>query len=88
VDNAGFMVMRSEMPSGPYRTLNGYLIPSAGSPVSGASYEFEDREVRRRAVYYYKLVDVDLSGVMTEHGPIAGSWDRTAHGRSGRGPRR
>ena len=72
-DNAGFMLLRSSWPSGPFRQVIPYLITSRGSDVTGAAYSFEDRSVSRRRLYYYKLVDVDLSGVRTEHGPVAAS---------------
>jgi len=71
LDNAGFMVMRSTSPSGPFVSLTPFLIPARGSDVSGATYTFVDRGVGRRKVYYYTLVDVDLSGRQTEHGPLA-----------------
>lgn len=73
LDNAGFLVLRSTSPDGPFAPVSPFLIPAKGSPGSGASYAYEDRSVRRRRLYYYKLVDVDLAGRMTEHGPVAAS---------------
>ncbi|MBI3448709.1 MAG: hypothetical protein HY049_07325 [Acidobacteria bacterium] len=72
-DNAGFLVMRSSSPNGPFAQATPFMIPARGSDVSGASYSFEDRAVSRKRLYYYKLVDVDLSGNRTEHGPLAAS---------------
>ncbi len=74
VDNAGFLILRSTSPSGPFAPISMSLIPGEGSEISGATYEFEDRTVRRKRVYYYQLADVDLTGLMTTHGPVAGSW--------------
>lgn len=72
-DTAGFALLRARDPLGPYVPVTPGLLLSKGSPVSGASYAFDDRAARRRQVYYYRLVDVDLSGVETAHGPIAAS---------------
>jgi hypothetical protein len=74
VDNAGFLILRSTSPSGPFVPITPVLIPAEGSGISGATYEFEDRTARRKRVYYYQLIDVDLTGVMTMNGPVAGSW--------------
>jgi hypothetical protein len=74
IDNAGFLLLRGRSPTGPFVPVTPFLIPAKGSAISGASYEFEDRDVRRRTVYYYRLVDVEVSGLSTPHGPVAGSW--------------
>jgi hypothetical protein len=50
-----------------------FIIPSRGSDVSGAAYTFEDRSTTRKKLYYYKLVDIDLNGAATDHGPVAAS---------------
>ena len=84
VDNAGFMVLRGISPAGPFLPMQSFLIPAKGSSFSGAAYELLDSQVRRKAVYYYKLVDVDLNGTMTEHGPVAGSWGKPAKAPGGR----
>jgi hypothetical protein len=73
IDNAGFLVLRSTSPNGPFRQVNPSLIPARGSGVSGASYSFEDRRVTRKKLYYYKLVDIDVNGAATDHGPVAAS---------------
>jgi hypothetical protein len=77
IDNAGFLLLRSNSPDGPYAPVTPSLIPAQGSSISGASYEYEDRTVHRRNVYYYDLVDVDIFGLMTHNGsPIAGVWGK------------
>jgi hypothetical protein len=68
VDNAGFNVYRAESADGPYVQVNQTLIPAQGDPVGGASYSLQDAP--GVGAFYYKLQDVDLSGVRTEHGPI------------------
>ncbi len=69
IDNAGFLLYRSEAGSKSYRCISG-LIASQGSASSGASYAFVDEDVSG-AVYNYYLVDIDTSGNWTAHGPRA-----------------
>lgn len=73
VDNAGFLLMRSTSPNGPFAQVTPFLVPARGSDVSGATYSYEDRSVSRKKIYYYKLVDIDLGGTRTDHGPVAAS---------------
>ena len=68
VDNAGFNLYRANSPGGPYAKVNDTLIAAQGDPVSGASYGFVDTP--GYGVFYYKLEDVDYSGVSTLHGPL------------------
>jgi hypothetical protein len=70
-DNAGFLLMRAASPNGPYAPVSPFVMAAKGSAASGATYVYEDRAIRKHKVYYYKLVDVDLSGVRTDHGPVA-----------------
>jgi len=67
VDNAGFNIYRSRRENGTYTGLNNAPIPSQGNEVAGASYSFEDKP--GRGTFYYKLEDVDTSGISTMHGP-------------------
>jgi len=70
IDNAGFNLYHATTPDGPYAKVNGALIAAEGDPTSGASYSFLDQELQP-GTYYYKLEDVDLSGVTTLHGPAS-----------------
>jgi uncharacterized repeat protein (TIGR01451 family) len=72
LDNLGFNLYRSESPAGPWMKLNAELI-AAQNPgaVFGASYEWLDSEVRPDTTVYYRLEDVDVSGVSTFHGPVS-----------------
>lgn len=67
LDNAGFNVYRSKRKDGAYQKINNTLITSKGNEVSGANYSFEDTP--GHGAFYYKLEDVDTSGVSTMHGP-------------------
>lgn len=70
VDVAGFNVLRSEHPDGPYQKINQDLIPASNDPLIGRRYVYTDTDVLPGKVYYYKLEDVDLNGVRTLYGPI------------------
>jgi hypothetical protein len=71
IDNAGFNLYRSESENGEYVKINDSMIPAKGSPSEGASYKFVDGTVQKNITYYYKLEDIDISGVSTLHGPVA-----------------
>jgi len=70
IDNAGFNIYRAETPGGKYTQINKELIPAAGSPVEGGSYAFEDRGLKNKKTYYYRLEDIDMYGNSTFHGPV------------------
>ncbi len=72
LDNLGFNLYRGESPAGPWVKLNAELI-GAQNPgaVFGASYEWLDAEVTPGVTVYYRLEDVDVSGVSTFHGPVS-----------------
>jgi hypothetical protein len=71
LDNEGFNIWRSEAADGSYVKLNSSLIPAQGNADTGASYEYIDTGVVKGSTYYYKLEDLDISGVSTFHGPIS-----------------
>ena len=68
IDNAGFNLYRAASEAGPWVKVNQSLIAAEGDPVSGASYSFVDRP--GRGAFYYRLEDIDLSGVTTLHTPV------------------
>jgi hypothetical protein len=72
LQNLGFNLYRGESPTGPWVKLNAELI-AAQNPgaVFGASYEWLDDEVIPDTTVYYRLEDVDVSGVSTFHGPVS-----------------
>lgn len=71
IDNAGFNLYRAESADGPYVKINYALIHAEGSPTQGTAYEFVDKGLDNRKIYYYKLEDIDLNGMTTQHGPIS-----------------
>ncbi|MCP4542822.1 MAG: hypothetical protein GY832_37345 [Chloroflexi bacterium] len=65
IDNAGFNIYRAASEAGPWVKINKLLIAAEGDPVAGASYSFVDKP--GRGAFYYRLEDIDLSGVTTLH---------------------
>ncbi|MDZ7344017.1 MAG: Ig-like domain-containing protein, partial [candidate division KSB1 bacterium] len=67
VDNAGFNVLRSRSRDGEYKRINSALLPARRD----GQYHFEDTDVIVGVPYYYKIEDVDIRGVKTQHGPVS-----------------
>lgn len=67
VNTAGFNIYRMEGDEGEFVQLNEQLIPSKGSPVSGASYVFVDEAVASGQTYYYQLEDVEFDNTRERH---------------------
>jgi len=70
VDNQGFYLYRSEDKEGAFTKLSG-LIEGAGNSAVQNSYAYIDKNVINGVTYWYKLVDVDINGVRTEHPVIS-----------------
>ncbi len=68
INNIGFNIYRSALPSGSRQRMNPILLAASGDAVSGARYSFVDSP--GYGVYYYWLEDVDASGTTTLHGPV------------------
>ena len=66
-DNLGFDILRSRSEDGTYTKITEELVPVD----SEGQYDFIDKNVQVGVRYYYKLEDVNLNGIRTEHGPIA-----------------
>ncbi|MDX9954568.1 MAG: GEVED domain-containing protein [Anaerolineae bacterium] len=72
LDNLGFNLYRSAVPTGPWTQVNAAFIPAqAPGAVFGAVYELLDTGVTPGAPIHYRLEDVDIHGVSTFHGPIS-----------------
>ncbi len=74
MDNLGFVVLRSNNKDGDYTELASYeyfdQLKGSGSSSEKHDYHFRDESVFNEAIYWYKLYDVDVNGVRTEHGPL------------------
>ncbi len=69
IDTAGFHVVRTEKGKSPVR-ITPELIAARGGALAGADYTVCDSDVQNRREYTYRLVDVDVTGVETSHGPV------------------
>lgn len=68
-DCAGFNLYRSAQPQQAGVRLNDTVIPARGLG-QGAVYEFLDDTALPGTPYYYTLLDVDMGGSETPHGPV------------------
>ena len=75
IDNLGFNLYKSTEKEGIYTKLNNKLIPGLVNSVSGRRYTYDDVNVVKGKLYYYKLEDIDLKGKKTLHGPVCVDWD-------------
>ncbi|MBD3374206.1 T9SS type A sorting domain-containing protein [candidate division KSB1 bacterium] len=70
-NNVGFYLVRSDQEWGAYKQINKQLIPGAMNSQTRHAYTFIDQTVQAGNRYFYKLLDVDVSGLETLHGPIS-----------------
>jgi hypothetical protein len=70
LDTVGYHLYRSEDPAEMGARINQDLIPSSSDPLTGGSYEFEDRDVQAGVKYYYSLEEVESSGVTNRAGTL------------------
>lgn len=71
LDIAGYNLLRAESPEGPFTRINPQVIPPAADPLTGGDYAYEDADLRPGVTYYYILEDLEVSGGVNQHGPIA-----------------
>jgi hypothetical protein len=70
INSVGFNVQRSTSEDGLFRTINGEVIPAAGSATEGASYLFTDEDVSAGSDYYYRLEELVTHGEKIVYGPV------------------
>ncbi|RMF94773.1 MAG: LamG domain-containing protein [Candidatus Schekmanbacteria bacterium] len=67
-NNAGFYILKRKGKKGVFRRIEESFKPAKGNDaIGGAKYRFVDIDVKRGSVYYYKIEDIDLSGLATIH---------------------
>jgi hypothetical protein len=71
LNTVGFNLLRGETPAGPFEQINLNLIASNSDALTGNSYSFEDAGVTAGKTYYYMLEEMENSGGINQHGPIA-----------------
>ncbi len=72
LNTAGFNLYRGTAEVGPFDVkVNEQLIPASPDPLTGGKYSYVDRTARAGAMYYYQLQEVERTGAVNTHGPIA-----------------
>ena len=69
VNNLGFYLLRSQDGS-EYVRVNETLVPGQGTSETRHEYSYTDKGLVNGVTYSYKVMDVDLAGTCTAHGPI------------------
>ncbi len=82
INNQGFVILRSTQKEQGYNELASYVnepsLKGAGNSSHIINYTFTDRSVINGTTYWYKLVDVDMNGLRSEHGPVHATPKATA----------
>ena len=69
--NLRFNLYRATEEEGPYELVTTRLIPGLGTSMVGASYRYTDSELVNGTTYFYKLEDVETTGITAMHGPVS-----------------
>ena len=70
LNTAGFNVLRSDSPAGPFTRLNPEVIPASPDPLVGGSYVYTDTDVTPGRTYYYQLEEVESGGGTVPQGTV------------------
>jgi hypothetical protein len=72
INTVGFNVYRGDSAGGPFDVkVNEQLVPAAPDPLVGGKYSVTDRTAQAGRMYYYQLQEVERTGAVNTHGPIA-----------------
>ena len=71
IDNLGFHLYRSLTEEGAYEQITASVIPGLGSSPEGAKYAYHDSGRTNGVTYYYRLEDIETTGVTELHGPVS-----------------
>ena len=90
VNNEGFIILRSVSETGSFNEIDSYVsnnaLNGAGNSSQSIQYTWVDNSVVNGNAYWYKLVDVDMNGVRTEHGPVSATPQAVDNDESSRTP--
>ncbi|MGA1826495.1 MAG: C25 family cysteine peptidase [bacterium] len=75
LSNFGFNIYKAVSREGPFIKLNHKLITGLNSSVKGKLYHYEDSDIAMDTPCYYRLEDIDIWGIRTQHGPVCIDWD-------------
>ena len=84
-NNLGFHLDRSFAAEGPWERLTTSLIPGLGSSPEGARYAYTDAGLQNGRTCFYRLEDVETTGVATHHGPVSATPEAGAGSGAGGG---
>ena len=74
LNNMGYVILRSNEEQGQYEEIDSYVnndvLKGEGTTSRASDYTYVDKYLVNGMTYYYKLADVDINGIRTEHGPI------------------
>lgn len=76
LNTAGFNVLRSDNPNGPFTRLNLEVIPASPDPLVGGSYVYTDTNVTPGQTYYYQLEEVESGGGTSPQGTVVATAQR------------
>jgi plastocyanin len=71
VNNTGFYLYRSDSGDWSSATRLGFIPSQAPGSAQGAAYTWQDFDVAAGQTAWYWLEDVDVSGALTQHGPVS-----------------
>ena len=75
IENLGFEILRKAEDQKDFFTIASYLtndqLKGLGNSTIGQKYFYKDTRIDQKINYWYKLVDVDINGKRTEHGPLS-----------------
>ena len=63
LNNAGFNILRSTSRTKNFRPINTKLIKGAGTTGERNTYQFIDKTAKPNVAYYYRIEDIDFSGI-------------------------
>lgn len=85
INNQGFIILRKNEISENYTEISSYqyndYLKGAGNSNMEHNYKYQDFNVIKDMVYWYKLVDIDFNGLKNENPPIQASLSSTASGK-------
>lgn len=67
VDTVGFFLLRAGSPDGPFVPISDTPVAARGDPLTGASYQFEDRDVLWGQTYFYQLEELERGGARNRY---------------------
>ncbi len=75
INNQGFIITRAYRQNGDYQPIANYKnnasLKGSGTSSTKHVYSYSDQNVLNDVTYWYKLIDVNINGVRTEHAAVS-----------------